>query len=49
MILSDKRWFEDNKTKNFASHFNEIAANLANEYDCEVIGYDEFIYSVLEP
>lgn len=42
VILSDKQWFEDEKTKRFANHFNEIVRNLAAEYDCEVIGYDEY-------
>ena len=43
VILSDKRWFEDKKSTSFAKHFNEIVSNLAKEYDCEVIGYNEFM------
>jgi hypothetical protein len=43
VILSDKKWFEDSNTKDFANHFNKLISDLAKEYDCEVIDYDDFM------
>ncbi len=42
-ILSDKKWFKDPNTKKFAEHFNYIVTNLAKEYDCKVIDYDDWL------
>jgi hypothetical protein len=35
-ILSNKKWFEDKKTVNFATHFNQIVEALVIEYDCKI-------------
>lgn len=40
-ILSDKKWSDDIKTKNFVVHFNTIVIDLAKDYNCKTIGYDE--------
>lgn len=42
-VLSDKRWFENEKTVKFAQHFNDIVSNLAKEYNCKTINYDDLI------
>lgn len=47
VILSDKEWFKNDKIKKFTNHFNQVVINLAKKYNCEVIGYNEFINSKL--